>query len=685
MVLVSYNNLCSVFRVIFGTMLSMAICVGPGMGASKLSERSAIGLVMHEEGHSKSIEISTQEQSPSFYNAAPELTELVVTGKLPPVDERLPVVPMILQPVERVGIYGGTWRRGMLGNRDHANFIRTIGYENLMRWDEQWTRVIPNVAQSVEINEDATEFVFHLRKGMRWSDGAPFSADDILFWYEGIYSHSVFAKAEMQWLFGETDGMVVEKIDETTVTFRFAEPNGLFLQNLAHPKAADPTSYPRHYLERFHAEYNPNIANEVEAAGVSNWVELFELKFGAVTINSIDDPSRWAHSEVPTLHGWVLTNGYSVDSQQVVAKRNPYYWKVDPDGNQLPYIDRIVFAVTTERDDLVTQAVTGEVDMQYRHIATEDSRHLFEEGEEVEKYRLFRTNPVFANQLVLSPNWTHVDPILREIFQNKDFRIGLSYAINRQEIIDEVYGGEGVPYQTAPVPRSPHYNQKLATQYLTYDVDKANAYLDKAGYGERDSEGFRLGPDKNRITFSVDVSDSPWPDHSTIMRDFVKPNWRAVGLDVHVNIMERQPFWERKAKNQQDFVAWASSDGIAVVQSPDSFFPYSDDSSFATPWMLWYTDTGNPLAEEPPKIVQEQMGLYDSLRTTSDQSKQNVFMAEILEISAEHFYVIGIALSGRGFGLVKNNFHNVPAEMPRSWTYPSPAPTNPVQYFIDPQ
>jgi len=164
---------------------------------------------------------TTAEPVASFYNEAPDLAEQVTAGKLPPVDERLPTNPMILESVEQIGVYGGTWRRGMRGNRDQASLIRTLGYENLMRWDEQWTRVIPNVVQSVDINENATEFTFHLREGMRWSDGAPFTADDILFWYEAIYSNEAFPGAAQSWLFGDKAGLVVEKIDETTVTFHF--------------------------------------------------------------------------------------------------------------------------------------------------------------------------------------------------------------------------------------------------------------------------------------------------------------------------------------------------------------------------------------------------------------------------------------------------------------------------------
>ncbi len=627
---------------------------------------------------------SPEEPAASFYNEAPELAELVAAGELPPVDERLPTNPMIVEPVEQVGVYGGTWRRGMKENLDHANLVRTIGYENLMRWDEQWTRVIPNVAQSVDVNDDASEYTFHLREGMRWSDGEPYTVDDIMFWYEDVFSHEAFPNADLPWLFGDRDGLVVEKVDDYTVIFRFAQPNGLFLQTLSTPRAADPTGFPRHYLEQFHVDYNPDIDALVKEAGVADWVELFQLKFGDVTERSVDVPTRWANAELPSLRAWVLTDGYAPDLGQLVVKRNPYYWKVDIDGNQLPYIDRVVYSLAAETDELVAQAVKGEIDMQIRHIAIDDNRAIFEENMEAGNYHLFRTIPSDANNVAISLNWTHLDPVLREIFQNKDFRIGLSHAINRQEIIDKVYAGNGQPYQVAPAPSSPHYHEQLATQYVAYDVDLANEYLDKAGYSERDENGFRLGPDGEPISFTITVSDAPLPAWALVMEE-VQQYWQKVGLDVQFQVKERLSFEEYTEANEHDVAVWNSPGGLDVVLGTRNYVPGDFAAYFGVPWSIWKQDPTNSLAEEPPPDIQEPIDLYNQLKSTGDQNEQDALMAEILDIAAEQFYVIGIVLPGEGYGIVKNNFHNVPTVMPGAWTYPSPAPTNPEQYFIDPQ
>ncbi|MCP4403498.1 MAG: response regulator [bacterium] len=280
----------------------------------------------------------TPATSTSIYNEAPQLAELVAAGGLPPIHERLPKNPMLVQPVKQIGRYGGTWHMGMRSRgADQAMIIRTIGYENLVRWNEQWTQIMPNIAQFYEANDTATEFSFRLREGMRWSDGVPFTVDDILFWYENILLNQELNVPIPDWLTSGGEVVKVEKVDDDTVIFRFAAPKGLFLQELAQPKGRKPTSYPRHYLEQFHIEYNPNgIDALMQEAGVEHWTELFKLKVGQ--IDTPGDPDTFVNTEIPTLNAWALTQGYTKDAREVLAERNPYYWKVDVAGKQLPYI-----------------------------------------------------------------------------------------------------------------------------------------------------------------------------------------------------------------------------------------------------------------------------------------------------------------------------------------------------------
>ena len=609
---------------------------------------------------------------PDSYQEAPQLAEMASAGELPPVDERVPAEPRVVEPVERIGEYGGTWRMGLVGGADTPWLIRTMGYENLVNWNVDWTGVVPNIAESFEINDDSTEFVFHLREGMKWSDGEPFTAEDILFWYEDVLMNEELTPAVPTWLLSGGEPVQVEMIDDTTVRFSFQEPNGLFLNNLALPDNAVVTLYPRHYMEQFHADHNTGNLDELVAQdGAADWVQLFENKA---------DIHTYSNGDKPVLYAWTLTTPYG-EGTRVVAERNPYYWKVDTEGNQLPYIDRLVYNVLEDPEVLLLQALNGEIDMYDRHIATLTNRAVLADNAEAGDYGFYDLVPAGGNAMVLFLNWNANDPVKREIFQNKDFRIGLSHAIDRQEIIDLIYLGLNEPSQVAPRAESNIYDEEFAKQYTEYDPELANEHLDRAGYTERDAQGFRLGPDGNRISFTIEVTAAiqQWVDAIELIAD----DLAEVGIDMEALVADRSLVWERMQAGEQDAMVWGGEGGLYMdaLMGPYSYFPYSIYSKFAPYWSNWYQ--GGTPAEEPPAEVQRQMELYDQIQASADADEQMRLMTEILEIAKEQFYHIGIASQPPGYGIVKNNFHNVPESMPQAGLYPNPAPTMPEQFFIE--
>jgi peptide/nickel transport system substrate-binding protein len=632
----------------------------------------------NEETAEEDIEVKNIIETP--YSEAPILFEEVKKGNLPPAEERLPENPMLIQPVDQIGKYGGTWNIGIKKAKDHAGFIRYIGYENLVRWDPSWSKVIPNIAQSFKVENDSKDFVFTLRKGMKWSDGMPFTADDIMFWYEDVFMNEELESEDNAWLFTKGDPVTVEKIDDYTIKFKFSAPYGLFLQNLATVIGAEPTSYPKHYLSQFHPKYNPEIDKLIEEEGVNNWKELFKKKFGQW--GYIDFSSRWQNPELPTLNTWTLKTVYG-EGDHTLAKRNPYYWKIDTEGNQLPYIDEVYYYTMENGDEILELALEGKLDMQNRHVGRQSHKKRLDEKSTSGQYGYFQTVASDMNTALIQLNLTHKDPIKREVFQNKNFRIGLSYGINRQAIINEILGGEGISFQTSPRPESNLYNEEMATQYTEYDPKKANEYLNKAGYNKKDNEGYRLGPDRKRISFQVDTIESStqgtdWKS----MFEKISEDWKTIGIEMKVNIMDRESFYTKKGENLHDAVVWSGDGGLDALIQPRYYFPYNYESNFANQWALWYT-SGREKGEEPPEQTKKQMELYTKIKEESDQEKQNELMKEILDIAKEEFYIIGISLAGEGFGIVKNNFHNVPEIIPDSWSYPTVSPTNPCQYFID--
>ena len=602
------------------------------------------------------------------FSQAPSLDAL----DLPPVAERVPTNPMVIAPVDRIGEYGGTWRSALVGGSDTSWLLRTIGYEHLMRWDPEWEAVIPNIAESVEASDDAREYTFTLRAGMKWSDGAPFTADDILF-----YVNDVYRNPELTPSLG-TNPFTAEKIDDTTVTIRFEQPNGLFLQLLATPDGASWTRYPKHYLQEFHATWNTeNLDQLVADAGAANWVELFQTRGGGISGTSYD--ARWGNPELPTLHAWQIVEPYG-EGTRVVTRRNPYYWKVDPEGNQLPYIDEVIFEVMQDPEVLLLRASNGEIDIHDRHFNTNINKPVLADNSEKGDYRFFETVPARMNMVSVSLNLTHPDPVVREIFQNKDFRIGLSHAINRQEIIDVVFVSQGEPWQLAPRSEVAFFNEALARQYTEYDVDLANQHLDTV-LPEKDSAGFRLKPDGERVTIIVDVSttETVHVDSTTLIVE----NWRAVGIDAQVNPVDRSLKDVRMASNEHDCTIWYGDSGLRdAVLSPRAYMPLDGECEFAPAWGVWYQNPADQQTApvEPPEPVKRQLELYDELRRTAGEEQQTALFEEVLAIAQEQFYAIGICLPTLGYGIVKNNVVNVPASMPEGWLYPTPAPSNPSLY-----
>ena len=381
------------------------------------------------------------------------------------------------------------------------------------------------------------------------------------------------------------------------------------------------------------------------------------------------------------MHAWRLTSTYGGGTGRVVAERNPYYFKTDPEGNQLPYIDRMIFDQLEDKETLLLQVLNGDIDMMARHFNSAANRPIVYDNREAGDYYAYGVVGEDANMTALAINLTHLDPVKREIFQNKDFRIGLSHAINRQEIVDIVYLGRGEPRQIAPQADSPFYDEEFADQYTEYSVDLANEHLDKAGYTERDGEGYRLGPDGNRISIIVEAGDlfgRGWPD----VLELIQGYWEAVGIDMEIRIIDRSLLVSRKVNSEHDATIWGAGGGLDVYLTPIWYFPSDPvESAFAPLWTKWYFDPET--GEEPPEAAKKQMELFDQIKATGDLDRQAELMAELLAIAKEEFYVMGINSNPGGYGIAKNYFRNVPPTSTGSWKFPWPAPINTTLFFIE--
>ncbi len=612
------------------------------------------------------------------YHQAPMLDAAVQAGTLPPVEQRLPENPRVLEPVESVGKYGGTWRSGMVGGSDRNWLFRIAGYEPLLAWDREWSgKVVPNLAEEVTSNDDATEFTIKLRKGLKWSDGQPFGSDDIGFFVNDIAGNAELLPSPPDWMVSGGEIGKFTKIDDNSFTISFKESYGLFPQRLASVYGVQISMMAKHYCSQFHPAYNKDGLDAlIKEAGAQSWTELFIKKCAVDT----EANERWQNPDRPTMEPWVIKQPYIGGATLVTLERNPYYHKVDTAGNQLPYIDDLRISVNADVQTLVLKVVNGEIDYQDRHINSNANRAVFIDAAETSQTHLVDGPNADMNTTVISFNLTHKDPVKREIFNNKDFRIGLSYAIDRAAIIDAAFVGQGEPWQAAPRKESPFYNERLAKQYTEYDLAKANEYLDKA-YPQKDGDGYRLGPDGKRITFNVMVIPAlgDFLDSTQLVIQY----WQAVGVDAKVQTVDRTLFYERKDNNDHDAAVFLGSGGMAdALFEPTFYFPFWNESLFAVPWGVWYNSAGAS-GEEPPAEVKRQMDIYREIKKYADPAKQKELMGQLLDISADQFYAIGISTPGPLYSVVKNNMHNV-YERPFAWTYPSPVASNTEQYYFDP-
>jgi peptide/nickel transport system substrate-binding protein len=608
------------------------------------------------------------------------LKDRVDSGALPPVAERLPQNPLVVTPLERIGKQGGDWKHALVGGGSLSMLVRYQGYEPLVRFNEDWSGLVENVAESWEVNADATEYTFRLRKGHKWSDGQPFTTEDVQFWYDAFFTDKDANTGGNTWWYADGEPARVEVIDETTFKVIFPSPNGFFVQNLAWAQQDQLTRTPKHYLQQFHIRYNPDADKLAREQGLESWIALFQREIGMV-----DDNTFFQNPNRPTLNAWAfdLEGGIAPgqSTEQAIAVRNPYYFKVDPEGTQLPYFDRITYQMVADPEVLLLKTLQGEVDLMDQYIATPANKPVLFDGQESGGYGLYTLTETAANVMVFQLNLNHTDAVKNKLFNTKEFRQALSLAIDRQALIDGVFVGQGEPAQASIRPGDPLYVERLAKDFIEYDPDTANAMLDEI-IPNRDGEGYRLDESGRRATiiFELDQTRTTFLD----MFQLAVPMFQAVGIDAQVRSMDRS-LWETRVRRGRDFDATAhqfgANSGIAAMLDARYFVPFSSNSLYAPGWSLYYLDPSHENAIEPPAEVKAQQELYKKLLATGDPEQQHALMKEILENAADLFMTFGVALPPDGYGIVKNEMVNVPETMPNSFGWPTPGPARPEQFF----
>ncbi|HLU08439.1 MAG TPA: ABC transporter substrate-binding protein [Oceanobacillus sp.] len=625
------------------------------------------------------------------FNEAPMLAELVAAGELPPVEQRIPVNPRVVAPLHEVGEYGGTWRRAFKGLSDRWGPVK-LTEEPAIQWDApdpETTNLVANYISEWTQNEDATEFTFTLREGLRWSDGHPFTTEDVQFWYDEIFLTQLLNKPG----FFTTGGvdMELEVIDELTWTIRFTEPNPLLPIQIAKSTGGmvgGPTmAAPKHYLSQYipHLTSDPSLIDAaLEANGLTTWEELhYETAPG----DGRGPINFWYRNpELPTLGAWVAANSPITDDPFMMV-RNPYFHAVDTEGNQLPYIDRISHALFEDNQTLNLWIAQGLIDMQERHLAVADFT-FFKENESAGDYRVILLKAAATN--AFHPNISTPDPVLRQIFDTPEFREALSISINRDELNELIYNGVMEPRQASPVTGSPEYDPEFESRWVEYDPDRANALLDQLGFTERNAEGYRLRPDGETLGFTItftEVLGSMNPDEVQLVTGY----WQAIGIDVSQEVVERSLYEERVRTGDIQVGVWFVDRSSVVQADPGRYLGTVNDGPWAPLFAHWEAAqrSADPSTygfpnEEPPEghPVRQIWALWDQVQREPDEASRNALFMELLGIHKQHPYMIGTVGEDPRPVVVRNNFFNVGEGFITDDTLRNEGLLRPKQFFI---
>ncbi|MGI9332974.1 MAG: ABC transporter substrate-binding protein [Gammaproteobacteria bacterium] len=605
---------------------------------------------------------------------APQLAEMVKAGTLPPLSERLPEIPLMLPVVDEIGQYGGVLRRAFLGPSDHNNYTRAV-YDALVRHAPDGSQVVPHIAASWESNADFTQWILHLRQGAKWSDGEPFTANDIMFWYEDMLGNEELMPGGVGWM-KNADGSTakVEKVSDYSVGWTYAEPNTAFLLNLANMDGADRSInnlvfVPAHYLEQFHPKYTDKaeLDAKVKAAGFDTWTQLFAV-----------EALPHLSGRRPGMAAWV-PSGTTVSDNVFTIERNPYFVGVDPAGNQLPYIDEIRFTFYADKEALNLAAVSGEIDFQGRHINM-SSYPVLKENEAKSGYRVV-TWPTFGgSDAVVMFNQTWEGPE-GDLFRNKNFRIALSHAIDREAIKELAFFGLGESRQGVPAPFHPYYpGDEYAFRYTEMDLDKANALLDEI-VANKDSDGFRTLADGSKLDVEIGVVPQfgAWTD----IGQLIVENWAQAGVRAHIEVRERTQHFSMRNTNELMTEIWNEDTTGFPFSGQPKFDPRSDPAlTFAPLVAKWYA-TGGAQGVEPSDDIKRLVAIIDEAKTSA-RPRQIALAQELFRIWADNVWeigTVGMTPMIQGVLVANDKLRNVPEVAGNDWPLRTPGDTRLEQYF----
>ena len=581
----------------------------------------------------------------------------VKAGRLPPVARRVPEQPLVVRTFagnDGPGRQGGQLTMLVTGTRDTV-LMTIYSYARLIVYDGAF-QLKPDILESYDSKEDR-EVTFKLRAGHRWSDGHPFTAEDFRFFWEDIANDSDLSPS------GPADELLVdgkpprvEIIDALTIKYSWERSNPYFIESQA--RAAPLFLFaPAHYLKKFHPRYT-DVARGASVAKSgpqgADRAQFFRL-IDAMLSNNIAD--------MPSLNPWVLTT--PPPAQRYVFTRNPYYHRMDEKGQQLPYADRVIFAVTTA-NLIAAKAGMGEADLQARYLKIRDYTFLQNSAKSSGvKIRLWEFGA--GSQLALYPNLNTNDAEWRKLFRDVRFRRAMSTAIDREELNQVVYAGLATPSNNTIMSRSDLFSPEYAIKWAKYDLEAANVLLDEIGLTKRDSNAIRLLPDGRSVTIVVE-SQSELNEEADVLK-LIADSWKKIGIKMLVKLQTFENFWLRTTSGEAMMTAYAGVFTAAPTPntSPREFAPTRQGGLQWPKWGMYFASKGKQGERCDLPEAHKLLDYVKAWEDATDEAGRRRAWEKILETNADQVFSIGTVNGIQQPIVVGPKIRNVPKQGFYAW------------------
>jgi peptide/nickel transport system substrate-binding protein len=600
------------------------------------------------------------------------------------LSDRIPEEPLVVAPYDSIGKYGGTYNN--LSNAPEAGTagFMSVRHVNLVRYADDLQAIVPMVAKSWEWNNDYTQLTFSLRKGHKWSDGAPFTAEDVKYWYDNLaLNPDVIAKPKDYTLVAG-QRMEVEVIDAQTVRFNLPAPKPGLLAHFASSFAQG--FQPKHFLSQWDPKLNPNADALAQAAGYENGLDVLSAYFG--NSDWMDTPTPMLKTPnlvanlpkdtAPTLESHIYVTD-TPDGRHLVA--NPYFFQVDTQGQQLPYINEQDEIYVPDNEVRILKLINGEVSFKSQTLQLAMAPILLEKQESGD-YSVQLKPEIAAPTFTFNVTSDNLEK--RKVFGDLRFREAMSLAMNRNEINEVAFFGQGVPQQYVGFSPSPDFvEEKWLSHMVDYDPTKANALLDEVGLKDVDGDGYRELPNGEKLILNLQFATQGIAGEVV---ELVGQHWSDVGVKTTVKEVTSDEFRSAQSSNKLDVGMWRKGLPLPIVQGNNApFVPPFETYFFLRTGMLWaeYIDSNGTKGVKPPAYVYDMIDDINAFQSEpAGSAKSNEIGARLVENMTGNMLFIGTVLA-TGPIYHHNSLKNVTEFKTHSYEYYWNLPYRGTQWYLD--